>query len=414
MLGQSLGKCWQGGVEEAGDTFQHRLWKGWKWVSTTKLLEKRVNMIASGAGLISAVPCSPPHLDGGQGQVLERQPGARGQELVPASQTNGQDQGRDCHPAGDTEAARCPAGEREGGAAPLGAVEGRTENRRPAASAQRMAGDEASLRVASPCVWPPCPLVAAGQSWWPWAGVGRRHAGAEPGMGRDGGAGFHKVPWQVHFIPPRASSLGVRHPSPNSADAALCPHQTSCGSPQICLCSQRSLQHHPTPSPSWGTACAWCFFGISYLRHGQAKHFRRRSRAACAWGPMGNPGNITKAAKKTQNTQLAGKYKQGLMEAFAEDMASPSAAKSLGSGGTFPSSLPQFPPASPREQQSWGCHVYCVTLDTWGRCREPGRCFPIPFSFLCASEWLIVVCYDLFVLSLQPQVKHLEGRRTRP
>lgn len=184
VLEQSLGKCWQGGVEEAGDIFQHRLWKGWKWVSTTKLLEKRVNMVASEAGLISAVPCSPPHLDGGQGQALERQPGAGEQELVPASQTNGQDQGRDCHPAGDTEAAGCPAGEREGGAAPLGAVEGRTENRRPAASAQRMAGHEASLRVASPCVWPPCPLVAAGQSWWPWAGVGRRHTGAEPRRGQ--------------------------------------------------------------------------------------------------------------------------------------------------------------------------------------------------------------------------------------
>lgn len=130
-----------------------------------------------------------------------------------------------------------------------------------------------------------------------WAGDTQ---GLSPGVGRDGGAGFHKVPWQVHFIPPRASSLGVRHPSPNSADVALCPHQASCGSPRICLCSQRSLQHHPTPSPSWGTVCAWCFFGISYLRHGQAKHFRRHSRAACAWGPMGNPGNITKAAKKTK------------------------------------------------------------------------------------------------------------------
>lgn len=163
-----------------------------------------------------------------------------------------------------------------------------------------------------------------------------------------------------------------------------------------------------------GDCVCLVFFWHKLLAPWPSQALQAPLKGSVCLGTDGESRKYHQGCKKNQNTQLAGKYKQGLMKAFAEDMASPSAAKSLGSGGAFPSSLPQFPPASPWEQQSWCCHVYCVTLDTWGRCREPGRCFPIPFSFLCASKWLIVVCYDLFVLSLQPQVKHLEGRRTRP
>lgn len=57
-LGQSHGKGWQDGMEEAGDIFQHRFCKGWERVSIAELLQKRVNVTASGAGLVPAVPCS--------------------------------------------------------------------------------------------------------------------------------------------------------------------------------------------------------------------------------------------------------------------------------------------------------------------------------------------------------------------
>lgn len=52
-----------------------------------------------------------------------------------------------------------------------------------------------------------------------------------------------------------------------------------------------------------------------------------------------------------------------------------------------------------------------IILGTWSRCRGSRRCFLNPFSFLL---WLIVAYHNLFVLSLQPQVKHPEGRKARP
>lgn len=60
--------------------------------------------------------------------MLQRQPSAGGRELVPASKTNGWDQGRGCHLTGDMEGAGRLAGVGEQGAAPLGVREGRRAN----------------------------------------------------------------------------------------------------------------------------------------------------------------------------------------------------------------------------------------------------------------------------------------------
>lgn len=88
-----------------------------------------------------------------------------------------------------------------------------------------------------------------------WAGDTQ---GLSPGVGRDRGAGIHKVPWQGHFIPPRTSSSGVQHPNLSSADAALGPHHphvAAHGSASACKGASSIL-----PPPSFLGACACLLF----------------------------------------------------------------------------------------------------------------------------------------------------------
>lgn len=245
-LGQSCGKGWQGGMEEAGDIFQHRLCGGWEWVSADKLLQKRVNATASGAGLVPAVPCSSPlpgkgpGPDGGQGRVLERRPSTGGQEPVPTSQTNSRDQGRGCHSTRDMEPAGLLAEGRGGGCSPPGCQGG--ENSKPKASGRT---PEEQRDMKHHVGWPRRVRGRRAPSWQQdtAGGPGLARAGAvqglSPGAGRDGdrdgGGGCHDVAQQGHLIPPAASSRGCSTPTPAllmlpEATRALSPHQASYGS----------------------------------------------------------------------------------------------------------------------------------------------------------------------------------------
>ena len=309
-------------MEEAGDILQHRLCKGWERVSTTKLLQKRVNVTASGAGLVPAVPCSPPPAWKGArarwgpgpsaGKTAERRgTGAcpRQQDEQPGPRTwlsshQGHGRGR--------MSRRRKAGGRGGvGCSPPGCWGGgeeQTEGQRKAPKEWR----DTRRRFR----WPRRVRGRRAPSWQQdtaggpglaWAGAMQKLSpGAGRDGGRDGGAGYREVPRQGHLIPPGASCWEVQHPNPGSADAVR--GQTCPGSPPSLMWQPMNLpplakeslaSRHPLSLPG-GAAPAWCFFGISHLRHGQAKHFRRRSRAASAQGRAGNPGNITKAAKKTQ------------------------------------------------------------------------------------------------------------------
>lgn len=93
------------------------------------------------------------------------------------------------------------------------------------------------------------------------------------------------------------------------------------------LAKDSLASRRPLSFPGWPCLPGF-FFGTSHLRRGQAKHSRRRSRAACAQGQARRPGNITKAAKKPSWKKI-----NGLVEAFAEDTVILSAAKPLGAGG---------------------------------------------------------------------------------
>lgn len=176
-------------------------------------------MTASGGGLVPTVPCSAsppcPRLEGGQGVMGARDECWRdsraqgdGSSSLPARQTAGTKdvavispgtwKGQDVSPGW---------GSRVQPPWVSGRGEEQTEGQR--ASIRGAAGHEALFWVALPCAWPPCPLVAAGHSWWPQAGGPRlAWAGATPGRdgGRDEGAGCHEVPRQGHLIPPGASS----------------------------------------------------------------------------------------------------------------------------------------------------------------------------------------------------------------
>lgn len=152
----------------------------------------------------------------------------------------------------------------------------------------------------------------------------RRDEGRDGDGGRNEGAGCHGVPWEGHFIPPREANWGCSTPTP-SLLMLLKPHV-----PQVhtkpCLSATNPPQLTKVPAGSChllsfpGVNSTSCIFGINHLCCGQAKHFRRRSRALCVQGQAGNPGNNTKAEKKRWKNP-----------------------------NTVPCTLPQFPPASPQE-----------------------------------------------------------------
>lgn len=370
-------------MEEAGDIFQHRLCKGWECVSTApeggKYDSKRSRACPRCHLLTHPPPGRGPGCDGGHGQALED-----GSPSLPARQM-----------AGTKDVAVIPPGTRKrqdvwlGLGEPVasppecrGRGERQTEGQQPAP--QEWWNTRRSFG------WPRRVRGRRAPSWQqdtaggPGAGVGRSHAGAECGC-RQGRRRWWVPPRRGHLIPPGASSWGCSTPSPPllmlpEATRAPGPHQA-----HEPASTRKGVSGVPPPhlpaggGGGGGAALAWWFFWHKPLASRPSQALQAPLKGSACPGPGREPWKYHQGCKKNHP---AGKkiIINGSVEAFTEDTTTLSAAKALGGGdGTFPSPLSLF-----SREPLGGCHVYHVTLGTWGMCRGSGRCFPTPVSFpLC-------------------------------